>query len=71
MNTLLIIIGLKKNTTRAATEPLKSVQRIVFGGIFELSLFISVIEKPAEPLKKNQESHRIKPPDTIFVIELY
>ena len=68
--TVLIIIGLKKKTTIAATEPLRRVFKIVLGGI-KFFYFISVIVKPAEPLKKNQLIHRISPPATIFCIELY
>ena len=68
--TVRIMIGLKKNTTRAATEPLRRVFKIVLGGI-KCFFFISVIVKPAEPLKKNQLIQRINPPATIFYIELY
>jgi len=69
--TFLMITGLKKKTTRAAIEPLKRVFIMVFGGIRDLSVAISVILKPAEPLKKNQESHKIRPPITMCYIELY
>jgi hypothetical protein len=64
------MIGLKKNTTRADTDPLRRVFKIVLGGI-KCFFFISVIVKPAEPLKKNQLIQRINPPATIFYIELY
>ena len=69
--TFLMITGLKKNTTKAATEPLSKVFMIVFGGIFEGFVAISVMEKPADPLKKNQLSHRISPPMTMCCMELY
>jgi hypothetical protein len=69
--TFLMITGLKKKTTRAATEPLNKVFIIVLGGIFEGFVAISVIEKPADPLKKNQLSQRISPPMTMCCIELY
>jgi p-aminobenzoyl-glutamate transporter AbgT len=69
--TFLMMIGLKKNTTKAATEPLSNVFRMVFGGIIFLLVAIWVIEKPVDPLKKNHESHRMRPPITMCYIELY
>ena len=69
--TFLMMTGLKKKTTRAAIEPLKRVFMMVFGGIWDLLVAISVMVKPAEPLKKNQESQRIRPPITMCYIELY